>query len=155
MISTFSLFLIITLIFAIIAIAIAYFISLSHSSKINNFARSRGVNMNANETKKLQCENGRVICVYRATEVCTSGQQFETPSTDPMSDGSPGTGTYGNFNPNTTISKTSELKNMCNGKTSCEYTFTPSSPSSPCAGNSQLIGTYACLVPGSDCQSYD
>ena len=151
MLSTFSLFIILLLVFAVVTLTILYFISRSHRSRINNFARSRGINMTGGETKELKCENGRKICVYRAVQVCTSGLKQENPTTDPMSDGTDG-GVYGNFNPNTTTSLTDDLKNQCNGKETCQYYF---AGDGSCTGISQMIGTYACLAPGSDCQSYD
>lgn len=153
MISTFTLFVILLLIFAVVTVVIIYLISRSHSSRVNNFARSRGLNMVDGQTKTLKCENGRKICVYRATEICTSRSKFEDVSTDPISDGLNGS-VYGSFDPNTTVSRTSDVKNMCNGKESCDFTFRASGQIL-CGGQTQLIGTYSCMAPGSECSSYD
>lgn len=162
-----------------LAIAILFYVmSLQRKKFLDDYSYARAANASVPSTKtsallNLSCE-GKEICVYRATQVCSGNNSedtenkynFENSTTDPIAsgikgiDGIDGVG-YGEFNPETTIDQTKSLADSCNGKSTCStFKFTPSETKFPdgsawsCGLNSQFISTYACIAPGAECVDY-
>lgn len=135
-----------------------------YSSHIAQESYTRGANLSvpapasgasATAVAGLSCEGENVICVYKATSLCTSpdlstGQ--ETSVFDPIS-----ATNYGCFDTNTTVDLTGDMSGACNGKSTCNYTFTGMNGCKSKTGNpayNQLVSTYMCIPPGQKCQAY-
>jgi len=143
--------------FAGVLLAAWYFVvAYKYGTTLTTFANTRGVNVSGkNKQVTMKCDTGKVICVYRATQVCSTpgymGKNFETPSTDPISNGLDGGGGYGEYNKNTTVALTKSLGDKCNGKGECSFTFTGDGFPFTCRGEPQLIGSYTCIPEGTVC----
>lgn len=152
------------IVLSIIALIIAIWwlaVSWKYSSFLNDYKYARGSNASAaGQTMNLVCGAGKQICVYRATQLCSNpdSNNFENPSTDPISSGLKLNGSkYGEFDPDTTVDYTSTLGKACNGQNTCSFTFNPLawSNSMTCSsGNTQLTSAYSCVSDSSECQSY-
>lgn len=145
----------------VLGVAIWWFVIAENYRKyLTTYSYGRGANASkAGQTVHLACDDGKEICVYRATQICTDpdSNNFENPSTDPFAAGTASDDKYGDFSSSTTSDLTNDMSGECNGKETCAYKFMPTRwPSSMpgCAGDTQLISTYACIPKGSTCQSY-
>ena len=174
MISTGEVFLILFLLILLGFAIFSFFIFYRQRDGLLKFKYTRGANATIPPGKdsvdvQLKCDGGKEICVYRATQICTSVGQtgYEQSPLDPMSDGSQSSGgaPYGDFNPNTTVDLTKKMGMECNGKGECTFKFTKdwNGVNGECkiGGRdltTQLIATYTCYPPGSkekgECQSW-
>jgi hypothetical protein len=159
MLSTFE---IATMILLAIGLMIAiwwYVIAEKYSNYLKTYSYSRGAHAIAGQTAHLSCDGGKEICVFRATQICTNpdSSNVENPDTDPIASGNDGVTPYGAFNPNTTVSRTKDMGDSCNGKTTASFAFNPVGYSNGggwnCGGTTQLIATYTCIPKGTTCQS--
>lgn len=140
-----------------LGLAIFYLVvAFQYRSVISSSTNTRGANVSGkNKNVGLVCDPGKVICVYRATEICSDpgkvvpGKNFENPTTDPISNGLDGGGKYGDYHSKNTYSLTKEISDVCNGKSSCTYLFKGGNV--PCGGTSQLIASYDCVTPNTAC----
>lgn len=119
----------------------------------------------ADNTVTMSCPDGKQVCVYQATQICTNpvnpnedGGNYETAATDPIC--STLTDNWGKFNPATTVDLTQELNSNCGvtgpgasvATSNCPaYVFSPSATTTSGApftcGNPNgihLIATYTC-----------
>lgn len=163
-VTTFQVFGILALTFFLIIVIWIYVVSLQRKKFLDSYIYARGANSslppNTGGTTNtsqlnLSCGEGRQICVFRATQICSGSNtnNFEYENTDPfLSDGS--------FNPSTTIDRTSDLENKCNGNSTCQFTFDPSTTTFPdgtgwsCPVNSQFLSSYTCVTSVDECQNY-
>ena len=146
-----------------VGLSIWYFgVAYNYRNTLSKFSNSRGANVSGvGKTANLSCDSGKVICVYRATQICTDpgnpkygfiNQNFENPTTDPISNGLDGGGKYGEYSTKTTTNLTKDMSEKCNGKSECAYVH-EKNVLGVCQGTSQLIATYTCIPPGVACQS--
>lgn len=131
-------------------------VAVRYGNTLSQSANTRGANVSgANKTVNLKCDPGKVICVYRATQVCSSpgytGKNFENPMTDPITNGLDGGGNYGEYSKHTTIPLTKTMGDECNGKNECSYIFKGDGFPFVCNGTSQLISSYTCVPEGGVC----
>lgn len=119
----------------------------------------------ADNTVTMSCPDGKQVCVYQATQICTYPQpgNFENAATDPIVHDLTGDNksNWGKFNPAKTVDLTSELNSNCGtglglpvAKGSCSYTVsskigTPTTNGTDTfsCGNpngEHLIATYTC-----------
>lgn len=162
MISTISLSLILFLIVGIIIAGFWVIISRKNVSIVTSKEYARGMNASEGRDVILKCDGSDEICVYRATQICTSPDQnnFEQAYGDPFSDGVTSSKEYGEFS-EFSVDLTEDISNLANGLNSYEFTFTaktfPNIPGGKCINKSgdpgipQLIGVYKCLPPGGKC----
>lgn len=148
----------IILLVIVLFIAIWWFaVAMNYKSHLNKSTYTRGANGNENQTIKMKCGSGKKICVYRATQICTNpdSSNFENSNLEPFSGGTQNI-SYGDFDPGTTVDFTSKMSQECNGKSECDYRFTPdwTSKGTECNGNSQLIATYNCVADESECKPW-
>nr|QBK85547.1 MAG: uncharacterized protein LCMAC101_01340 [Marseillevirus LCMAC101] len=126
----------------------------------------------ADNTVKMSCPDGKQVCVYQATQICTfpDSYNFEHADTDPInrvltSDG------WGKFNPKTTRDLTAEMNTACKtanrkpvSTDNCQYTFSPSNTFTTTDGSVitcstvdpsaiHLIAAYTCQPVGTVCNS--
>lgn len=160
MISTFEIVGMILLVIGMIIAIWWYIVAEKYNNYLKSYSYSRGAHAEDGQTVNLSCDSGKEICVFRATQICTvpDKNNFESsPMGDPIASGKDGTTPYGAFNPNTTVSRTQDMGNSCNGKTTASYVFNsidfPSGDSWNCPGGTQLISTYTCIPKGTTCQS--
>lgn len=151
----------------ILAVSIWWFaVGFRYRMTLDNTSYPRGANAFDGDTVNLTCDGGNVICMFRATQICTvpDANNFETSNLEPISNGS-GNVKYGDFDPSTTVDLTQEIGYICNGKTSCSYTvnadwskLNDAGTSLRCNGsspsNSQVIATYSCIPSGTECQMW-
>ncbi len=146
------------LLFVGTCVAIWWFvIAWRYKSFLGTSSFARGANVaGRNKKAQLSCDAGHEICVYRATMICSNPQanNYENPSTDPISNGKNGVNRYGEYDAKTTTSLTAKMGSKCNGNASCEYDF--SGESFPggitcSAENVQLISSYTCIPQGTAC----
>lgn len=149
------------LLFIGLAIAIWWFVVAENFRKyLKTYSYSRGVHATqANQTLNLSCSEGKEICLYKATQICTNpdNNNFEDPTTDPIDSGTSANGMYGQFNPQTTVDLTQDMGSVVNGQRTATFRFTPKEwpdNMASCAGETQLIGTYTCIPTGTSCQSF-
>jgi len=165
-VSQFEVFCVLVLLF-ILAYAIWFYVmQLNRKKFMDSYIYSRGANAWKDKSNiNLSCGEGREICVFRATQICSgnddSGFNFEIPSTDPISSGEDDGVFYGDFNPKTTLDLTPNLKEECNGKNQCTYVLDssvtpfPFEPNEKCDPNNvQLLATYSCVPKGGICKDY-
>jgi len=161
MISTTTLVLILVLIVGL-ALTIWHF-SVSYMFKLHmdDYAYTRGANVEEGDKVTLTCDTDHKICVYRATEICTKqdSKNFETTRYEPI-DVSPGN--YGDFDPKTTRDLTKFLQSRV-GEDSSSYSFEYNNswrtakdapPSLQCDGKKQIIATYTCIPRHHDCKQW-
>ena len=118
----------------------------------------------AENTITMSCPEGKQVCVYQATQICTNptGSNVENPDTDPILNNIIKDGiaddNWCKFNPATTVDLTSELNSNCGtglglpvAKGSCPaYVFSPhnlngNSWTDFCGdGATHFISTYTC-----------
>lgn len=149
-----------------LGVAIWWFVvAEKYKSYLRDYSYTRGANVINGQTAELSCGNDKEICVYRATQICTrpDANNFETSSLDPIATGDMkidgARAFYGDFNPQTTIDRTSHMASACNGKEKCKYPFkVPQGWQAPngvaCNGNTQLIATYSCIPKKTKCNSW-
>ncbi len=129
---------------------------------LKTYSYARGANALNGQTVNLECEAGKEICIYRATQICTKpdSNNFESSSLDAIASGNDGSKVkYGDFNPQTTIDLTHDMANKSNGKEKSSYTFNVhdnwTAPNGiTCNGASQLLATYACVPKGVKCNTW-
>jgi hypothetical protein len=118
---------------------------------MENMSFTRGANGEMGDTIHMECPPGYNICLYRATEICTSPTptNFEDISTDCFNND-------GSFNYSAAIDRTKSMSALVNGKNSYDYIFNANynTPSGICRGKKQLIATYACTNNMNSCVSY-
>lgn len=145
-----------------VTIALWYFIVADkYKRQMNSKPYARGASVRGLGTDvNMKCDEGQQICVYRATQICSSpdANNFENRATDPISKGDTTT-FYGEFDPNTTVDITDALGDSSNGNESKIVNFADVAAEFPgamtCApDDTQLIATYKCISPGSSCSSY-
>ena len=145
-----------------VGISIWWFVvALKYRNTLSTFSNARGANVaGKNKTVNMTCDPGKVICVYRATQICSNpgydGKNFEDPTIDPITNGLDyANSKYGEYSKLTTKSLTKEIGDTCNGKNSCSYLFKGDNFPSPiiCHGEPQLISSYTCIQPGTACQA--
>jgi hypothetical protein len=163
-VTVFEVFSIIVLLI-VLAYAIWFYVIQQNRKKfMDEYIYSRGANAwKDKSTVNLSCGEGREICVFRATQICSgnddSGKNYEISSTDPISSGEDGSGVgYGDFNPGTTVDLTPNLTEACKGKNTCSYTLDssitpfPFEPKDQCDPNNvQLLASYSCIPKGEQC----
>ncbi len=165
MISAFEITGIILLVIGVGLVVWWYIEAANYDTMLNGVSFVRGVNMiynpegsDADNTINMTCPEGKSVCVYQATQICTNpdSNNVEDPTTDPiyaeLNDN------WGKFNPKTTTDLTSELNSNCgtgageqlSDKSSCPaYVFTPSTTTTSgdpftCKGDIHFIATYTC-----------
>ena len=127
----------------------AYFTNEKYAKDMNTQSYTRGANLSGPGNVNLGCDSDSKICVYSATQICTTpdSNNFENSTTDGMT-------VSGTLNPNTTTDLTSDMATTCNGQTSCTYSFTgtASFPNGMnCSGQPHLIATYTCIPKNQSC----
>jgi hypothetical protein len=144
-----------------------YVIQLNKKKFMDDYIYTRGANAWKDKSVvNLSCGEGREICVFRATQICSgndgSGKNFEIQSTDPIATGEDANVFYGDFNPDTTRDLTVDLGNLCNGAEQCAYTLDSSVTPFPFNGeytcdanNVQLLASYTCIPKGGTCKNYN
>lgn len=134
----------------------AFISSEKYNRQLSSKTLTRGLNGIGGSTVNLQCPSGQTINIYKANYVCTSNSSFENPGCDPYWQTSGQKSTF--FNPLNTYDVSADMKNECNGKSSCSWNV-PSGSSvnicgqssanslngTACTGQLQLIGTYDCV----------
>lgn len=144
-------------------IAIWWFaVAKNYEKYLSTYSYARGANVDSDGGQvQLKCGAGKEICVYRATQICSnpSATNFENQATDPIDAGTGiggGNVDYGQYNPLTTIDRTADMVDECNGAGSYLYTFNakPFPNGMACGGKTQLLATYSCISPHTACQSY-
>jgi len=145
-----------------IGISIWWFIiAFKYRDTLSSFSNSRGANVaGKNKVVNMTCDPGKVICVYRATQICSNpgfgGKNFEDPTIEPITNGLDyANAKYGEYSKLTTKSLTKEIGDTCNGKNTCSYLFEGDDFPAPivCYGEPQLISSYACIKPDTSCQA--
>lgn len=149
MISLFELITLFVLLTILIIIGWLYYIEYKRGDKLTDWRYTRGANLiegTNNNQIQLLCDEDHVICVDKATQICSNPDTNNFESTN-LDYSSTGISDYGNFNPFTTASLTQNMKQNCDGKSNCTYTFTPLAyPNGvTCNGKNQLISTYTCV----------
>lgn len=141
-------------------IAVWWFIvSWQYRSYLKHASYARGANATEEgQTLNLSCDQGKEICVYRATQICSDpdSNNFENQQTDPISSGLDGKNSYGDFNSDTTVDRTADMSRECNGKQTSSFKFAAKGwPNGmTCHGKTQLISTYSCIPKGTTCSNY-
>ena len=178
MISAFEITAIILLAIGVALVAWWYIEAASYDSMLDGVPFAKGANLIYNpdgtdteNTVTMTCPEGKQVCVYQATQICTNPLtgNIEDPATDPIS--SDLDGTWGKFNTKTTIDLTQELNSGCGvmasgdfvAKGSCSYVVgskidehtTNGSGTFKCENpdGQHFIATYTCEPIGSKCQS--
>ena len=138
-------------------------IVVKYKNKLDGYSYTRGANKSTPGAVKLKCGNGKEICVYRATQICTNPtvNNFEKDETDPIDSGYNNPNNYGKFNTQTTVNLKNDMSKKCDRKQECIYNFAGKwsgetdgqSLLTECGGNTQLISTYTCIPKGSKCKS--
>lgn len=152
--SSFEIFGILFLVFVLVLIIWWYYDASRKVSTLSQNTYTRGANIKGSGGKvDLQCGIDHEICVYTATQICSSpdSNNFENASTDPISSGLNGDASYSEWNPSTTIDMKDTLGKSVNGKQKVTYTFTPAAfPNGMTCGsdNIQLVSTYDCVPKG-------
>ena len=143
-----------TLIMLLVGVAVAAWIYVVKVKNINTLKQNvytRGANIKGGgNSTKLTCGIDHTIKVYKAAQICSNpdSNNFEDPTTDPISGGTDGTVGYGVWDPATTVDLTDTMGKSVNGKQTVTYTFTPEAfPNGMvCPSEStQLIATYDCV----------
>jgi hypothetical protein len=168
MISAFEITVIILLAIGVGLVVWWYIEASNYDAMLDGVPFAKGANLiykpegtDADNTITMSCPEGKQVCVYQATQICTNpvnpnddDGNYETSLTDPIC--STLGDNWGKFNPATTIDLTADLNSNCgtgSGEAvstgSCSYVFNPQSfPfSGGVCGNPNgvhLIATYTC-----------
>jgi hypothetical protein len=140
-----------------------YVVAQRYSNYLDEYSYSRGAHAwQTGQTLDLKCDDGKEICVYRATQICTNpdSNNFES-APDSIASGNTSNVPYGAFDPDTTVSRTEDMGKKCNGLSSATFVFNPVDFSGgkpweevcSAESTSQLIATYTCIPKGSKCTS--
>ena len=154
-------FIIVVLLFIFMLSVIALVTGYRYYNDLQGRTYTRGANQSGPGDVKMKCGNGKEICVYKATQICTNpdGNNFENEHNDPISSGYDNPDSYGDFDPCTTVDLLKEISEKCNGQKECIYNFKGNTPfpfDGECKGDNatvQLISTYTCIPKGSECIS--
>lgn len=143
-----------TIIILLVGLAICVWVYVVNLKDINTLKQNvytRGANIKGGgNTANLVCGLDHKIKVYNAVQICSNpdANNFEDPTTDPISGGTDGTVGYGVYDPATTVDLTDAMGKSVNDKQTVTYTFTPA----PFPGGmmcpseaTQLIATYDCI----------
>lgn len=124
-------------------------------------------------TVNMTCDPDRVICLVRANVICSgSSLSNDEIGFEPISGGGSGNNAYGDFDKTNTVDITETLAATVNGLQSytynfdgTQYTFGPKNqqctiPSNPpptpttyYGQRPQLVATYTCMSPNTQCQT--
>lgn len=173
MISAFEITGIILLFIGVALVVWWYIEAANYDTMLDDVPFAMGANMIYNpdgeNTVNMSCPDGKQICVYQATQICTNpdSHNFENPDTDPIVHDLTGDnkGNWAKFNKAKTVDLTADMNSACGtgaGKSvftgSCSYKFDPSkfqfgTNNITCEGDNSaihLIAAYTCQNPNNE-----